>query len=264
MTQSKEKMMKILLLFCSIFIMSLPATAYAWGLEIAGGAWYQRPTGNISFDKTIVEDNLNLESDLNFDDKWEPIGRLIIDMPLFFPNIYLAYTPIKWDAAGSKSVNFKFGDKEFQADVAFDSELEINQFDVGLFWSLPFINTATADVLNIDLGLDVKLLDVKAAIDQKNLNLSESVSYLLPLPMLYTGIQIKPLKSIALEFEGRGIAYSSSHYISLIGRLKVKPKFFGPVFIAGGYRYDSVKIDYKDLDINTEFSGPFAEAGLAF
>lgn len=256
--------MKVILLFCLIFIMSIPATAYAWGVEIAGGAWYQKPTGNISFNKTLVEDDLDLERDLNFKDQWQPIGRLIIDTPLFFPNIYLAYTPINWDAAGSKSVNFKFGDKEFQADVAFDSELEINEFDVGLFWSLPFINTATADVLNVDLGLDVKLLDVKAAINQKNLNLSESVSYFLPLPMLYTGIQIKPLKSIALEFEGRGIAYNSNYYVSLIGRLKVKPKFSGPVFVAGGYRYDTVKIDYKDLDINTEFNGPFVEAGLAF
>ena len=244
--------------------MSLPATAYAWGLEIAGGAWYQKPTGNISFEKSIVEDDLDLEKNLNFKDQWEAIGRLIIDTPLFLPNIYLMYTPINFSEAGIKSVNFKFGDKVFQADVDFDSELKINQFDVGLFWSLPFINTATADVLNIDLGLNIKLLDAKAAIDQKDLNLSESVSYLLPLPMLYTGMQIKPLKSIALEFEGRGVAYNSSYYVSLIGRLKVKPKFFGPVFVAGGYRYDSVKIDYKDLDINTEFSGPFVEAGLAF
>ena len=256
--------MKIILLFCLIFILSIPTTAFAWGLEIAGGAWYQKPTGNISFEKSIVEDDLDLEKNLNFKDKWEAIGRLIIDTPLFLPNIYLMYTPINFSEAGIKSVNFKFGDKEFQADVDFDSELKINQFDVGLFWSLPFINTATADVLNIDLGLDVKLMDVKAAIDQKDLNLSESVSYLLPLPMLYTAMQIKPLKYIALEFEGRGIAYSSSHYVSLIGRLKVKPKFFGPVFVAGGYRYDSLKIDYKDLDINTEFNGPFAEAGLAF
>jgi hypothetical protein len=105
-------------------------------------------------------------------------------------------------------------------------------------------------------------MDVKAEIEQKDLGLKESESYFLPLPMLYTGVQIKPLNFIALEFEGRGIGGSSNYYVSLTGRLKVKP--FGPVFVAGGYRYDNLKIDYKDLDIDMEFYGPFAEVGLEF
>jgi len=257
-------MKKNILLFCLIFILSIPTTSFAWGLEIAGGAWYQKPSGNMSFDNSTHKDDLDLEDDLNYDDKWKAFGRLIIDMPLFFPNIYLMYTPMKWDETSSKNVNFKFGGQKFQADVDFDSELKINHFDVGLFWGLPFINTATADVLNIDLGLNVRFMDVEAEIEQKDLNLKESESYSLPLPMLYTGMQIKPLKYIALEFEGRGIGWSSDYYVSLTGRLKVKPSFLGPVFIAGGYRYDNLKIDYQNIDIDTEFYGPFAEAGLEF
>jgi outer membrane protein len=257
-------MNKIVLLFCLVFFLSIPTTSFAWGLEIAGGAWYQKPSGNMSFDNSNPENDLDLEDDLNYDDKWKAFGRLIIDMPLFFPNIYLMYTPMKWDEAGSKNVNFNFGGKDFQANVDFNSELKLNHFDVGFFWGLPFINTATADVLNIDLGLNVRIMDVKAEIEQKDLDLKESESYLLPLPMLYTGIQIKPLKYIALEFEGRGIGWSSDYYVSLTGRLKVKPSFLGPVFVAGGYRYDNLKIDYQDIDIDTEFYGPFAEAGLEF
>ncbi len=255
-------MKKIVLLFCLIFILSIPTISFAWGLEIAGGAWYQKPSGNMSFDKTINEDDLDLEDDLNYDDEWNALGRLIIDTPLFLPNIYLMYTPMKWDETGSKNVNFNFGGKEFQANVDFDSELKLNHFDVGLFWGLPFINNATADVLNIDLGLNVRMMDVKAEIEQKDTGLKESESYFLPLPMIYTGIQIKPFKYFAIEFEGRGIGWSSSHYVSLIGRLKVKP--FGPFFVAGGYRYDDIKIDYQDLEIDTEFQGPFAEVGLEF
>jgi hypothetical protein len=105
-------------------------------------------------------------------------------------------------------------------------------------------------------------MDVKAEIEQKDLNLKESVSYFLPLPMLYTGVQIKPLKYIALEFEGRGTGWDSYYYVSLIGRLKAKP--YGPLFIAGGYRYDKINVDYDDLDIDAKFQGPFAEAGLEF
>ena len=197
-------MKKIILLFCLIFILSIPTISFAWGLEFAGGAWYQKPSGNMSFDETTHADDLDLEDDLNYDDKWKAFGRLIIDMPFFFPNIYLMYTPMKWDETGSKDVDFKFGDQEFQGGVNFDSELKLNHFDVGLFWGLPFISTATADVLNIDLGLNVRLMDVKAEIDQKDLDLKESVSYTLPLPMLYTGVQIKPFNMSPLNSKAGG------------------------------------------------------------
>ena len=105
-------------------------------------------------------------------------------------------------------------------------------------------------------------MDVKAEIEQKDFGLKESESYFLPLPMIYAAMQIVPVEWLSLEFEGRGVAYSSNHYVSLIGRLKVKP--FGPFFVAGGYRYDNVKIDYQDIDIDTEFEGPFAEVGFDF
>ena len=257
-------MKKIVSLFCFVVILAIPTISFAWGLEMAGGAWYQKPSGDMSFDATTSADDLNIEDDLNYDEKWRAFGRLIIDAPLFFPNIYLMYTPMKWDETGSKTENFKFGDVTFDATFDFNSKLKLNHFDAGFFWGLPFINTATAGVLNIDLGLNLRLMDVEAEIEQKDLDLKESESYFLPLPMLYAAAQIEPLKLIALEFEGRGIGYSSNYYVSLIARLKVKPAFFGPVFVAGGYRYDNIKIDYDDIDIDAEFKGPFAEVGLEF
>ena len=255
-------MKKIFILSGLIFLLFIPTTALAWGVEIAGGAWYQSPSGNLSFDKTTHADDLDLEDDLNYDDKWQPSGRLKIDMPLFIPNIYIMATPMKWDESGSKDVSFKFGGETFSGGVDFDSKLKMNHLDVALFYGLPFIKTATAGVLNIDLGLNFRLLDVKAEIKQTDLGLKESESYFLPLPMVYGAMQIVPVDWLGLEFEGRGVAYSSNYYVSLIGRLKVKP--FGPFFVAGGYRYDTVKIDYQDIDIDTEFQGPFAEAGLDF
>jgi outer membrane protein len=255
-------MKKIVLLFCLIFILYIPTTSYAFGIEIAGGAWYQSPSGDLSFDKSTKDDDLDLEDDLNYDDKWQPSGRLIIEMPSFIPNIYLMATPMKWDEKGKKNVAFKFGKKTFEADIPFDSKLKMNHLDVGLFWGLPIIKKATSDIFNIDLGINFRLLDVKAEVKQKETGIKDSVSYFLPLPMIYTGMQIEPSKYFALEFEGRGIGWSSNYYVSLIGRLKVRP--YGPFFVAGGYRYDKAKIDYEDLDFNIEFQGPFAEVGLEF
>ncbi|MDP2166829.1 MAG: hypothetical protein Q8J64_00680, partial [Thermodesulfovibrionales bacterium] len=60
----------------------------------------------------------------------------------------------------------------------------------------------------------------------------------------------------------RGISYSGNQLISLIGRLKVKP--IGPLFIAGGYRHDNLKVDEEDIKADLKFKGPFAEAGFEF
>lgn len=255
-------MKKIIVLFCFIFILSIPSTSNAFGVEIAGGAWYQSPSGDLSFDKRSKDDDLDLENDLNYDDKWRAGGRLIIDMPAAIPNLYIMATPLKWDEKGSKDVSFSFGGETFDADTPFDSELKLNHLDVALFYGLPFVKSGTADVLNIDLGLNCRLLDFEASVDQKETGIKESESYFLPIPMIYTGVQIEPFKYAALEFEGRGVGWSSNYYLSLIGRLKIKP--FSSFFAAGGYRYDNISIDYEDVEVDAKFQGPFAEVGFEF
>ena len=255
-------MKKLIGLFSLLLMLSMPAASFGFGFEFSLGAWYQQPSGTLSFDKTTNADDLDLESDLGYDDQWKPTGRLKIDMPFLIPNIYLMYTPMKWSETGSKDVDFSFGGENFQGNVDFDSELKMNHLDAALYYGIPGISTATADVLNIDLGLNFRLLDFRAEIEQKDFDQKESESYLLPIPMVYGAAQIEPVNWLALDLEGRAIAYKNNHWVSLIARLKVMP--FGPLFVAGGYRYDNVKIDYEDVDIDTDFKGPFAEAGFDF
>jgi len=255
-------MKKIVFLICTIFMLTLPARSIAIGIEIAGGAWYQSPSGDLSFDKSTNADDLDIEENLNYDDKLQPSGRIIIDMPALIPNVYIMATPLKWDENGSKNTNFKFGDKVFAGNVPFDSELKMNHLDVGFFYGLPAVKDATTGVFNIDLGLNVRLLDFKASIKQADTGIKESESYFLPIPMLYAAAQIEPIQYLSLELEGRGIGWNSNYYVSLIGRLKVRP--YGPFFVAGGYRYDNVKSDYQDVDVDATFQGPFLEAGFEF
>lgn len=114
----------------------------------------------------------------------------------------------------------------------------------------------------MEVGLNVRIMDWQAEINQPSTGISESKSLTLPVPMIYLGAQLKPVKYLSLEAEARGIAYSSNHYYDLIGRIKVQP--IGPVFIAGGYRYEDVKIDQSDIKANITFKGPFLELGIAF
>ena len=240
-----------------------PVRTYALGLEAAAGYSNQVPSGDLRYSGALGEGtDLNLKEDLNYDSKARAYIRIKADLPLFLPNIYFMATPMKFEGSGSKDVTFKFGDKEFNAGASFNSVLKADHYDIAVYYSLPFLNTATAGSLNVELGLNLRIIDFEAKISQDSLNKSATASYILPVPMVYAGVQLKPVDLFSIEAEFRGITYGSNSYYDLIARMKVKP--VGPVFIAGGYRYEKIKIDHKDIKASMEFKGPFIEAGVSF
>ena len=64
-------------------------------------------------------------------------------MPLLIPNIYLMATPMEFEATGSKSVNFTFGDRTFTGNTNFTSSLQLDHYDIAFYYGLPFVKTAT-------------------------------------------------------------------------------------------------------------------------
>lgn len=245
----------------------MPGAASATGIELAVGVWNQTPNGNISYKPITGQDSLSVKNDLKYSDETRVFGRVKIETPLLFPNIYLMATPLNFSENGSKNSQFHFGKVTVDANVPFTSELKLDHYDLGLFYGIPGLKTASAGVLNVDLGIDARIVDFKARITGRDsvsgLTVTESKDLIIPLPMLHIGFQVKPLKWLAAEGEARGIVYdSNNHYYDLIGRVKFKP--FGPVFAAGGYRYEKVKIDRDDVKAKAHFGGPFGEIGVEF
>ncbi|NWF91693.1 MAG: TIGR04219 family outer membrane beta-barrel protein [Syntrophaceae bacterium] len=242
-----------------LVILLVPEITSAIGLEVAVGGWRQDPSGDIAY----KGEKLSVENELKYDSENRIFGRAKIDLPLWLPNIYLMATPMKFEEEeGVKNINFTFGDKTFAANVPFKSSVRADHYDICLYYGLPFLKKATFGKLNIELGLNGRIIDFEAKVDQPTTGIKESKSLTFAVPMAYGAIQIKPVKFLAVEAEGRGVAYSSNHYYDLIGRLKIKP--FKVFFLSGGYRYESVKIDEKDVKATLKFKGPFAEAGIEF
>jgi outer membrane protein len=235
-----------------------PQIASAIGIEASIGGWGQDPSGEISY----KGESLSIEDDLKYDSKTKVFGRVKIDMPLVLPNIYFIATPMKFDADGSKNINFTFGDKTFTANVPFSSMVQLNHYDIGLFYNLPFISAASAKKFNVEVGLNARIIDFEAKVEQAAAGISESKSLTIPVPMIYIGAQFNPIKLIGIEAEVRGITYSSNHYYDLIARLKIRP--VEHIFIAGGYRYENLKIDESNVKADIRFDGPFFEAGFEF
>lgn len=244
----------------------MPGIASAVGIEMSVGVWNQDPKGDIALNTVLVQNNLSLRDDLKYNDMTKIFGRIKLDMPLLFPNIYLMATPMGYDATGSKGTAFRFGDVVFAADAPFTSELKLDHYDVGFYYGIPGLKIATAGILNVDLGLDTRIIDFKTRITGRDANSGLTVtaakSFVFPAPMLYLGIQLKPFNWLVAEGEARGLTYGEHYYYDLIGRAKIKP--FGPVFVAGGYRYEKINIDTNDVKLNADFSGPFGEAGVEF
>ena len=206
-------------------------------------------------------DRLDVEQDLKYEKETRWSAWVNIDMPLFLPNIYLMATPMTYRATGQKAGGFKFGDITFDPGP-FESNTELNHLDVGLYYGIPFLETATFEKLNLDLGINMRLFDYDLSIDQASSGLSESESGVLPIPMIFLAIQFSPIDKLSFQVEGRGISYSGNDLYSIIGRLKVN--IAGPLFAAGGYRYDKLKLDEDDVYVDVEISGPFLEAGFSF
>jgi len=238
--------------------------AYAAGVEIAIGGWRQSLSGNLSYQALSDNDILDLETDMQFDDEDRVLGRIKIDLPAFLPNIYLVGAPMEFEGTGRKSVAFTYGDTTFNASADLTTKIKVNQYDVGLYYGLPFISEATAGKFNVDIGLNVRVVDLEASITGLSgaTTVEESESFTLPVPMLYLAVQFTPIESLAFEVEGRGISIGDSKLYSLTGR--VRYQFAGPVFVAGGYRFDKLDVDEEDVVADVEFKGPFVELGLKF
>ncbi|MBF0117684.1 MAG: TIGR04219 family outer membrane beta-barrel protein [Desulfobacterales bacterium] len=249
----------IVILFC--LIMSIPAICSAVGFEFAIGTWAQSPDGTGSYKPSSYIDYIDLAKDLKYGKETKLFARLKIDMPLIIPNIYLMASPMSFDGDGNKNVTFKFGDKKFDANVPFYSKISLDNYDIALYYGIPFVKTATLKKLNVDVGLNFRIENFKAEINQNSLGRIESSSFTLPVPTLYVAAQFMPIDFLSFEVEGRGVAYSGNSLYSVITRAKAKIMFF---FAAVGYRYDKIALDTKDIDMNTKFDGIFAEVGCQF
>jgi outer membrane protein len=252
-----------------LFVLSMliiPCSAMAFfGVDIGVGYWQQDPSGGMSY-KAIdpVTDRLDLKNDLFFDKQNKPFVRAKVELPLILPNIYFMATPMKFEGSGTLSRTIHWGDKTFSGGAPISSRLKLDHYDFTLYYPIPLLKAATLNTLSIELGLNARKIDFEGTITGTAGGSTEtaSKSNTLYVPMIYAGIIVKPIDLLSIEFEARGISYGSNHYYDYIGRLRVNP--IPLVFIAGGYRSESVKIDESDVLADIKFSGPFIEAGVHF
>jgi outer membrane protein len=243
-------------------LLAFPYRAFAFfGVEAGVGYWQQSPSGTLSYQPVAgTVGDIDLKDDLNFKNKSNPFVRIKVELPLILPNIYFMATPMSFDGSGRLTRNISFGNQTFNASEDVQSKVKLDHYDLALFYPIPLLKTATLGILNVDLGLNARKIDFDGTITSTTTSASKSLS--IYVPMVYAGVQVKPISLFAIEAEFRGIAIGQNHYYDYIAKLRVNP--IPVVYISGGYRSEDVKIDQSDVKANVKFSGPFIEAGVSF
>ncbi len=259
-------MKKIQLSVACLFVLTMlavPSRAFAlFGLDAGVGYWMQTPSGTLDYKPvTAVTGNIDLKDDLNFDTQNRPFVRVKVELPLILPNVYFMATPMSFDQTALVTRPISFGGQQFGSlTVPVDSKLKMDHYDLALFYPIPLLKTATLGKLNVEFGLNARQINFEGTISQGASTGSKSLT--LYVPMIYAGVQVKPISLLSLEAEIRGIAFSGNSYYDYLARVKVNP--IPLVYVAGGYRAETLKIDAQDVKADVKFGGPFLEVGVSF
>ena len=240
-------------LVTSCLLAALPcmASADVLSFAIGGGVWNETPEGGIN--KIVDTNSVDVKTDLFWDEESQGYLFATLEHPVpILPNVRLMHTQL--DHSGSGQANFEFDGISFQNNVA--NEFSIEQTDLLFYYEV------LDNVVSLDLGLNVRLLDITYQIaDDGGNNTSGSVSG--GVPMVYGLIGATPWPDLLLSAELNYVSYSGSTLSDFIARIAYTTSFF--VGFEAGYRAQTLELDdIDDTNADLEFKGPFVGAYLKF
>ncbi|WP_027360736.1 TIGR04219 family outer membrane beta-barrel protein [Desulforegula conservatrix] len=220
-------------------------------VQAAAGGWYASTSGETGYKSSS---DISLDDNLGYDETTTLEGRIKAYLPVF-PNIYIMGAAVNMDEKGDQA-GFNFGGSTF--NDPFTSEMNINQYDMALFWEVPFLSLATLGNLRVEGGLNMRMIDTDMEIKDSVKKVSKDTQTWVP--MLYGAGAISIFGGLSVEAEARVSSYDNQQWFSGIARIKQDIAHI--MFISGGYRYDDIDMDTDGLRLDTEIKGPFIEFGV--
>jgi len=265
--------MKKLMLLTGILSACALSQALPFKVSVFAGGVEQDPSGIVSYKALSSTDYLDLKNDAHFSQKTQPyIGvRITNNLPIL-PNLKLDYMPMKFSGSGTLNRQITFGGTTYQANANFNLNAKMNRFDILAYYHLPFISTATKDMLKVRLGLNVRIVDFSESFTGTEVNtnqtVTESKSLTVPVPMGHVGVTFSPIKQVSLVGDVNYVSYGSNNYYNYNAGLRLSPvglfKSAIVPFIQVGYRYEKLKIDQSSVYADVKVKGPYALIGVEF
>lgn len=240
-------MMKLLRLTLLGSLLTFSGTTIADSLSFAigGGIWSETPSGSIK--KTTDPTDVSVENQLFWSAENQPYFFATLEHPVpILPNVRIMMTQM--EHSGSGTATYEYNGQTFSGTVS--NKASLDQTDFTFYWQV------LDNVVNLDLGLNAKLLDSSINI-QDSFNNTTSVSTNIVLPMVYGLFGISPLSGLYLGIEGSYVTYDGNTVSDFIAKVSYTTNFY--VGVEAGYRAQQLKLE--DLDNTTgnlDFKGPFA------
>jgi len=244
-------MKKLHTLACAAML-SVPSITMAdtLSISIGGGMWQEDPGGY--FRNATDPANVDVKDDLFWQEEDQGYLFVTLEHPVpLIPNFRVMTTSL--DHSGSGTASFVLNGKTFSGDIT--SSGSFDQTDLTAYWEV------LDNVVSLDLGLNVKLLDFSYSVASTGESTSDSLS--ATIPMLYGMVGASPIPGLFLGVEGNWIGYDGNNLTDLTAKVSYTTDyFFG---IEGGYRSQTYELDDVDGYFGKlEFKGPFVGAYLKF
>lgn len=235
-------------------LMMLPgSSAFALGpvdLDVELAGWKSSVSGTTN---TNSAPDIDLKNDLGLSDKNVIFarGRLHVTM---LGNVYVGYTPIKYDATQTLGKGITYDNKTFAPGTSLQTDVELKTYDLG--WTFSPLDVG---VVETELGLNLKYVDGSIAL--KGAGQTASTTFSGPIPMLKAVVRAN-VPFVKAEVDAMGIVYQGNHVYDVTAQVKFSPV---PVFyVAGGYRHIELEVKDGSDKATAKNSGPFLGIGANF
>jgi outer membrane protein len=239
--------------------------------EVSIGAIQQKPSGYVSYKAESDNDRIDVKNDARLGDKTKPWVKFKLEHPTpVIPNIKLAYMPMKFDGSGVLTRDINWGGRRYQANADFNLSVKLDRVDTTLYYNLPFIKTATAGKLDVELGLNVRtvMFDGKlSGTTTGGQRVTEGESIILLIPMGHLAAEIRPISLVSLVGELNYMGYKNiAYYYDYVAGLRLNPPVRTPLkpFVEVGYRHEKLKIDVQDVKADLNIKGLYGLVGVRF
>jgi hypothetical protein len=243
------------LLLCGV----MPAGAFEIGAR--GLYWFPSFKADIKVDSGgLVGNTVNLKDTLGVKDEPFPSFEVFVGQGRHHLNV--AYTPMAYSGSASLTRDITFNGQTFSIGSKVDTDMKLRMLDLQYRYTLlDFENLAVG--FSFDAIGQVKYIDGEARINASANNIGASGKFRAPMLMVGLGAHVSLLHDL-LEARVRatGMAYSNSYLYEALADLSLTP--FPFLDIHAGYKTIRLKIDYSDVFLNSEFSGPYIGLTVSF
>ena len=247
-------------LFCALALLLLwdmPVGAF----EIGARAYYWFP----AFKTDMKSDGAGLPgTDLNLKDNLGVGNEAFPSIEAFAGkgdhHLSLAYTPISYSGSTTLSTPITFNGQVFAAGTPVETDLDLRMLDLEYRYTFLDVENFLAG-FSLDAIGKIKYIDGEAKLRSPGKEASDTVQ--LPLPMVGLGAHVGILLDI-LEARAKvtGIGYSDNYLLEAMADLSWTP--FPFLDVHAGYKIIRLRIDHKDLFLDSEFTGPYVALTVSY